>query len=299
MKNLTATLCLTIAVLLGSAGVSWSADFQKGVTAAQSGDYATTLREWEPLAEQGNASMQNLVGTMHNENNKTSEFDKMLFAPHPFDNKAPIEKIETEARKSVKNINFEEKKYNSKRFISLSECSGSCSFSFYVGRGVENSMWDIFVDDITLPSNWNYSDSFLAALSASKTLINFDDLFHIEPEIGFAKRFGDAQEFELWAAIYFRWVNFPWNHILKTTIGVPIGLNYASGIPDFELARAGNKSNETSRLMHFLAPEITFSFPEKDSDEIFVRFHHRSGAYGLFTDHGGIHFLTTGIRHRF
>jgi hypothetical protein len=28
MKNLTATICLTIAVLLGSAGVSWSADFQ-------------------------------------------------------------------------------------------------------------------------------------------------------------------------------------------------------------------------------------------------------------------------------
>ena len=30
MRNLTATLCLTIAVLLGSAGVSWSADYNKG-----------------------------------------------------------------------------------------------------------------------------------------------------------------------------------------------------------------------------------------------------------------------------
>ena len=45
MKNPTATLCLTIAVLLGSAGVSESADFQKGQTAFQSGDYATALRE--------------------------------------------------------------------------------------------------------------------------------------------------------------------------------------------------------------------------------------------------------------
>ena len=27
MKNLTANICLTIAVLLGSAGMSWSADF--------------------------------------------------------------------------------------------------------------------------------------------------------------------------------------------------------------------------------------------------------------------------------
>ena len=30
MRNLTATLCLTIAVLLGSVGVSWSADLQTG-----------------------------------------------------------------------------------------------------------------------------------------------------------------------------------------------------------------------------------------------------------------------------
>jgi hypothetical protein len=52
-RNLTGTICVTIAVLLGSAGVSETADFQKGLTAAQSGNYATALREWKPLAEQG------------------------------------------------------------------------------------------------------------------------------------------------------------------------------------------------------------------------------------------------------
>ena len=45
MKKLTAMLCLTIAVLLGSAGVSWSADFQRGMDAWKSGDFATALRE--------------------------------------------------------------------------------------------------------------------------------------------------------------------------------------------------------------------------------------------------------------
>ena len=44
MKKLTTTLCLTIAVLLGSAGMSWSADFQKGAAAYRSGDFATSLR---------------------------------------------------------------------------------------------------------------------------------------------------------------------------------------------------------------------------------------------------------------
>jgi TPR repeat protein len=65
MKNLTATICLTIALLLGSAGVSWSQDFQKGLTAFQSGDYATALREWTPLAKQGNAGAQYNLGLMY------------------------------------------------------------------------------------------------------------------------------------------------------------------------------------------------------------------------------------------
>ena len=65
MKTLFTTLCLTIAVLLGSAGVSWSADFQKGLTAYQSGDFATALREWKPLAKQGNALAQFSLGLMY------------------------------------------------------------------------------------------------------------------------------------------------------------------------------------------------------------------------------------------
>ncbi len=61
----TAPLCLTIAVLLGSVGVCRSADFQKGYAAYKSGDYATTLREWTPLAEQGDASAQSNLGLMY------------------------------------------------------------------------------------------------------------------------------------------------------------------------------------------------------------------------------------------
>ena len=65
MKNLTFTICLTLAVLLGSTGTSWGADFQKGYAAAQSGDFATVLREWTPLAEQGDAYAQFNLGLMY------------------------------------------------------------------------------------------------------------------------------------------------------------------------------------------------------------------------------------------
>jgi len=76
MKHLTATLCLTIAVLLGSVGMSWSADFQKGLTAAQNGDYATALREWKPLAEQGHATAQYSLGVIYDNGYGVPENDK-------------------------------------------------------------------------------------------------------------------------------------------------------------------------------------------------------------------------------
>ena len=69
MKNLTAIFCLTLTLLLGSMGNSESADFQKGLTAYQSGDHATALREWEPLAEQGNADAQYNLGVMYEKGN--------------------------------------------------------------------------------------------------------------------------------------------------------------------------------------------------------------------------------------
>ncbi len=42
-----------------------SGDFQKGIAAYESGDYATALREWKPLAEQGNADAQVHLGGMY------------------------------------------------------------------------------------------------------------------------------------------------------------------------------------------------------------------------------------------
>ena len=65
MRKLTPTLCLTFAVLLGSVGVSASADFEKGLTAFKSGDYATALREFKRLAKQGLAPAQYNLGLMY------------------------------------------------------------------------------------------------------------------------------------------------------------------------------------------------------------------------------------------
>ena len=73
MKNLTATLCLSLTILLGSMGMSASADFQKGLTAARNGDFVTALREWTPLAQQGSASAQYNLGLMYQKGDGVSQ----------------------------------------------------------------------------------------------------------------------------------------------------------------------------------------------------------------------------------
>ena len=66
MKRLIITLCLAISLACGSFGVGWSQNFQKGFDAYEKGDYATALKEWTPLAEQGDAVVQHNLGAMYN-----------------------------------------------------------------------------------------------------------------------------------------------------------------------------------------------------------------------------------------
>ena len=69
MRTLPANICLTLTILLGSMGVSASADFQKSLTAAQNGDFATALRQWTPLAKKGDAVAQFNLGLMYRNGN--------------------------------------------------------------------------------------------------------------------------------------------------------------------------------------------------------------------------------------
>ena len=76
MKSHFTAIFLSVLLSLGTISAAWSADFQKGVAAAQSGDFATALREWTPLAKQGNADAQYFLGYMYDEGQGVPENDK-------------------------------------------------------------------------------------------------------------------------------------------------------------------------------------------------------------------------------
>ena len=54
MKRILTALVLSISILFASGGFVFAQDFLKGVEAWEKGDFATALREWSALAEQGN-----------------------------------------------------------------------------------------------------------------------------------------------------------------------------------------------------------------------------------------------------
>lgn len=57
---------LFVAVLIVLFGTqSFSQDLNKGLKAYNAGDYATALKEWKPLAEEGNARAQHNLGVMY------------------------------------------------------------------------------------------------------------------------------------------------------------------------------------------------------------------------------------------
>ena len=65
MKQTIAMISIVVALIFGSIGALLAADFQAGFAAFQKGDYAAALREWTPLAEQGDAKAQNNLGVMY------------------------------------------------------------------------------------------------------------------------------------------------------------------------------------------------------------------------------------------
>ncbi len=103
------------------------------------------------------------------------------------------------------------------------------------------------------------------------------------------------KHFELNAILIYRWLKFPWDHILDTSLAIGDGLSYASQKPIIEL-----KKQKTSRLLNYLMVEIAFNYPNYPKLELFTRIHHRSGIYKLINNvSGGSNFLALGIRYQF
>jgi TPR repeat protein len=125
MKNLLILPVLLLILLVGTP--AFSADFQKGLTAYKSKDFATALREWTPLAEQGDAVAQSNLGTMYD--NGTGVLQDYVRAHMWFN----IAAISGESEVASENRDIVAKRMNSNQIETAQKLARNCFLKKYKG----------------------------------------------------------------------------------------------------------------------------------------------------------------------
>ena len=153
----------------------------------------------------------------------------------------------------------------------------------------------------TAPRAWwdsKFREESLVGGALSYNVLRFLRYFTLEAEIGVGHRFGIGAT-EGWMAGYVRYDNFPWNHVVRTTVAASIGVNYITRLPVSE-DPVTDPNHPRSKLLHYFSPEITFALPDSPQHELVFRVHHRSGVWGLFNGvRGGADAFVVGYRYRF
>jgi len=156
---------------------------------------------------------------------------------------------------------------------------------------------------MVMPWSATYGRNDFAGGAVSRRMGRLDSTgFVFDFEVGGGERWGkNFSSSEEWFALYVRYDRFPWNHVLFTTVGLNTGLNYVEKVSPVELDSCIGKGNPNcARLLHNLSPEITFASPKNPNSEFVIRWHHRSGIWGLMDNvWGGSNTLTGGFRQRF
>jgi hypothetical protein len=157
------------------------------------------------------------------------------------------------------------------------------------------------IELIPMPWTGDYGDNYFVGGAVERRLGRVYQHFIFELEGGAGYRFKEVNAPEFWGGIYLRFDGFPWNHIVYTTAAINTGLSYATKVSEVEKDAGSDRGNPNgSNLLHYFGPEITFADPNNRNTEFVVRWHHRSGMFGLFNGvWGGSNVVTGGIRQRF
>lgn len=100
---------------------------------------------------------------------------------------------------------------------------------------------------------------------------------------------------DLNASLILRWVDFPWNDHVKTTIASGVGLSYSEKV--YLMDRQRHPGSHRSHLKFNWPIQLTFAHPDYPNYQIMLFLIHQSG--GHIFDQGGVNSLGIGYRHEF
>ncbi len=141
----------------------------------------------------------------------------------------------------------------------------------------------------------DFRSSYVAVLGATRVLYDHDHYARWEWEGQVAQHWGKQDHAEINSALLLRWRRFPWDDILNTSVALGAGPSFALEVPAIEQER----HDRASRRLFYMPFEIAAAFPGRESGEVFVRIHHRSGVFDVVSRAGGSNFVGLGYRWSF
>lgn len=143
-------------------------------------------------------------------------------------------------------------------------------------------------DELTFPIP-NFEDSGQIGINYNRSLKRFSR-FGFEVDTSLFKYYGDQDHWEINTAFVVRY------YIIKNRVSFAVGDGFSltSEIPELERRRHIN----TSQLLNFVVLDLAYDLSKSNS--LAVRWHHRSGMWGLINGvAGGSNSVQFGARHRF
>jgi hypothetical protein len=170
---------------------------------------------------------------------------------------------------------------------------GDWTATVYGARISSQPGWeDILVDT----AGTEFVDSYLLTAAVSRQYASrYDGALAIEAEGQIVRHFGDQTHWEFNAVpIVLRWNRFPWSGHVASSAAFGLGLSYATEMPPVEVELEG----ESSQWLVYWVMELTAG-PVDARWAVSLRLHHRSVAYGLMGEEGGMNAVGLGLRLRF
>ncbi|MDH3659925.1 MAG: hypothetical protein OEU92_07840 [Alphaproteobacteria bacterium] len=164
------------------------------------------------------------------------------------------------------------------------------SISVYGGWLTSNDWVEVFA-----PMRWDFVDSQMMALAVSRQAGWLSETARTEVEGQIVRHVGIQDHWEFNVLGVIRRTALPWDALLDMSVAGGLGLSYATEPPKAEIDFEG----ETERLLAYWMLELDAAVPRTKALSVLARLHHRSSAYGLFGDAGGVNVLALGIRYRF
>ncbi|MBW6397631.1 hypothetical protein KPL78_07240 [Roseomonas sp. HJA6] len=171
------------------------------------------------------------------------------------------------------------------------------SATLFVGSSVaDGKLRDLMV----APWSGSWGDDTLLSGAVQYRLGRFWRFFTVDLEAGSAYRFGDTEGGEFWGAVYLRYDGFPWSNYVYTTLGLSMGPDFVTRLPQVERGTDAYPEQNQSAWLNFFSPEITFALPDYPQYEVAFRYMHRSGMFGLYNGvWEGANSFVVGFRYRF